>query len=84
MTSEVRGVKDLQLLGRLGILLTIPAVLAAGPLFGYFAGSVVDQRWQTGPWTIAAGIVVGGVGSCIEVYRILRWVKRFERNQIGK
>jgi F0F1-type ATP synthase assembly protein I len=84
VVGEVRGVKDLQLLGRLGMLLTIPAVLAAGPLLGYFAGNFVHQRWQSGPWTMAAGIVIGGAGSCIEVYRILRWVRRFDRNKSGK
>ena len=76
--------KDVQLLGRLGVVLTIPVVLAVGPLVGYLIGSAVDQRWRTGPWGLGIGLTLGGTGSCIEVYRILRWVASLERKRIGK
>lgn len=75
--------KDLQLLGRFGIALSVPVVLAAGPLLGYVLGSALDRRWHTSPWVMSLGVILGGSASCIEVYRILRWIGRIERNTPG-
>lgn len=75
---------DLQLLGRLGMLLTVPVVLVAGPLLGTFMGNALDRRWHTAPWGLLICAAAGGLGSLIEVYRILRWVARLDRNKGGK
>ncbi|MBI3321141.1 MAG: AtpZ/AtpI family protein [Candidatus Omnitrophica bacterium] len=75
--------KDLQLLGRLGMLLTVPIVLAAGPLVGVLVGHWLDRRWHTAPGALVLGAAVGGIGSGIEVYRILRWVARAGRHSVG-
>lgn len=75
--------KDLQLLGRVGILLTVPVILAAGPLIGIAVGGLLDQRWRTAPWALLVCAVAGGLGSIVEVYRILRWIARFDRSRRG-
>lgn len=68
------GWQDLRLIGRLGITLTIPAVLAVGPLGGYAAGTWLDGRWRTAPWGLFGGLLLGSVASGVQVYRILRWI----------
>ena len=75
---------DLQLLGRLGVLLTVPMVLVVGPMLGAFIGNALDRRWHTAPWGLLLCAATGGLGSLIEVYRILRWVARLDRNKSGK
>ena len=76
--------KDLQLLSRLSAVLMVPAVLVAGPVLGVLLGDAVDRRWQSAPWGLLVGAAVGGLGSCIEVYRILRWIATLDRNRTGK
>ena len=71
-------------MGRLGVVLTIPVVLATGPLVGYVVGSAIDERWQTASWAMGVGVIVGGLGSCVQVYRILRWVAQHERKASGR
>ena len=75
--------KDLRLLGRLGILLTVPIVLVGGPLIGVAVGRVVDRRSHTAPWALVICATLGGIGSAIEVYRILRWIARVDRHKTG-
>lgn len=75
--------KDLQLLGRLGILLTVPVVLVAGPLVGVVVGRLLDQRWHTPPWALLICATLGGMGSAIEVCRILQWIARVDRDKTG-
>ena len=75
---------DRQLLGRLGVLLTVPMVMAAGPVIGSCVGGALDRRWQTAPWWLLICAAIGGVGSWIQVYRILQWVARFDRGKAGK
>ena len=75
---------DLQLLGRLGVLLTVPIVLVAGPVLGSLVGDALDHRWRTTPWGLLVFAAIGGMGACLEVYRILRWIARLDRNNPGK
>ena len=75
---------DLQLLERLGVLLTVPMILVAGPVLGSFVGGALDRRWHTAPWGLLACAALGGIGSSIEVYRILRWVARLDRSKGGE
>ena len=77
------GQKDLQLLGRLGIVLMIPTVLGAGPLIGYLLGSALDRPWHTSRLAIV-GAVIGGVGSCLQLYRIFRWIAKSEQDETEK
>ena len=77
--GELSGWDDLQLLGRVGVVITVPAVLVAGPVLGIFIGSALDRRWHTAPWVLVVLAACGMIGSSIEVYRILRWIARLSR-----
>lgn len=78
------GWKDHELLSRLGITLTIPVILATGPLAGYFVGSWLDRRWGTAPWATGAAVALGCIGSGIQVYRMLQWIAQADRTRTGK
>ena len=73
--------KDIQRLSRFGIVLTIPAALVAGPLIGYVAGQQIDQRWQTTPRVAIGGAIIGFLASCIQVFRILVWISKVDRDK---
>jgi F0F1-type ATP synthase assembly protein I len=79
----MRGWRDLQLVGRLGMLLTVPVILVSGPLLGAVFGGWMDRRWHTEPWALVACSALGAIGSGVEVYRILRWIARLGRNKTG-
>ena len=78
------GWKDHELLSRLGITLTIPVILATGPLAGYFVGSWLDRRWGTAPWALGAAVALGLIGSGVQVYRMLQWIAQADRTRTGK
>ena len=78
------GWKDRELLGRLGVALTIPVVLATGPLAGYLVGSWLDRRWGTAPWALGAAVTLGFIGSGVQVYRMLQWIAQADRTRTGK
>ena len=78
------GWSDLQLLSRLGIVFTVPVILAAGPLLGDVLGAWVDRRWQTAPWGMAIGVTFGLIGSGVQLYHIYQWLVTQERNKTGK
>ena len=75
--------QDLKLLGRVGILLAIPIFLVAGPLAGVVVGRVLDRRWRTAPCALVICAALGGIGSAVEVYRILRWIAKLDRHRTG-
>ncbi|MBI3323672.1 MAG: AtpZ/AtpI family protein [Candidatus Omnitrophica bacterium] len=63
-----------------GLLTSIPFVLLAGPAIGYYLGNALDARWPHAPWGIGVGTILGASGSCVQVYRILRWIATAQRN----
>jgi len=67
--------KDPESLRKASMLLTIPTMLVAAPLVGYFLGSVVDARFRTAPWGVAAGVVLGFVAAGRQITIIIRRVQ---------
>ncbi len=53
---------DLRVLG-----LGLELALAIGGL-GWL-GDWADHRWQTGPWLLLSGIILGTVGGCWNIYK---------------
>ncbi len=50
----------------------IPALLALGPILGWFLGDFLDKQLGTGPWLSYFGILVGFVAAGREVYRLAK------------
>ena len=63
---------------QIGILTSIPFILVAGPLVGYFAGSWIDRKFGTEPTVTFVFIVLGVLASMREMVRIIKEVLKQE------
>lgn len=54
------------------MLAAIPALLAIGPVLGWFLGDFLDKKIGTGPWLSYFGILVGFVAAGREVYKLAK------------
>ncbi len=57
---------------QLSLLTTVPAIMLAAPLIGYFIGDWVDGKLGTEPYLAAAGALLGIAAAGIETYRIIK------------
>ncbi|MFQ6002785.1 MAG: AtpZ/AtpI family protein [Candidatus Zixiibacteriota bacterium] len=61
---------------QLGILTTIPIILAVGPILGYFIGSFLDEKLQTQPWLMVVFIFLGFAAAGRGVYNLIKRASR--------
>ncbi len=61
---------------QIGLLTTIPMILAAAPLVGYFLGHWIDRRFGTDPWFMMILLAVGLIAGIRETILILRKANR--------
>jgi ATP synthase protein I len=57
---------------QIGILTTIPFLLAVGPILGYYIGDFLDKRLNTNPYLMILFIVLGFVASGKGVYDLIK------------
>ena len=57
---------------QIGILTTIPILLAVGPILGYYIGDFLDKRLNTDPYLMILFIVLGFVASGKGVYDLIK------------
>jgi len=57
---------------QIGILTTIPILLAVGPILGYYIGDFLDKRLNTTPYLMILLIVLGFVASGKGVYDLIK------------
>lgn len=55
-----------------GLLLAIPTLLIVAPLVGFFIGNWFDRRFNTSPWFVILGLILGFVAAGREIMRIYR------------
>lgn len=55
-----------------GLLTAVPIVLLVGPTIGYYVGTAIDRRWDTAPWGVGVGIVLGLVASGRVTIQLIR------------
>lgn len=67
--------KDQSALRKASMLMTIPTLLIASPLVGFFLGSVVDRKFGTDPWVSFAGVILGFVAAGRQITIIVRRVQ---------
>ncbi len=56
---------------QIGLLTTIPFMLAAGPILGYLIGSFLDKKFGTEPYLMILFITFGFIASGKQVYNII-------------
>ncbi len=60
-----------RLLRRLGLLTTIPVVLLAGPLIGFYIGDYIDKKLSTAPWFMLFFLLLGFIASIRQTITLL-------------
>lgn len=71
----------LQIAWQVGVLTTVPFILVAGPLIGFWMGDWIDQRYATDPYGKAVLIFLGFAGSIREIVRIVQRILRDDRTR---
>lgn len=61
----------------LAIYTSLIFLMPASLLGGYFLGSQLDQYLGTSPWFLIIGVLLGGAGAFIQLFRILK--KEYKR-----
>ena len=61
--------KDLR---QLSILASVPAIIFAAPLVGFFIGKWADGKFQTEPVLMTIGVVLGIAAAGVETYRLVK------------
>lgn len=59
-------------LRQLGLLGTIPILLAVGPVIGFFIGRWLDGIMGTEPYLLIIFLIIGFIAAGKEVYRIIK------------
>ena len=57
---------------QIGLLSSIPFILALAPIVGYFLGKFLDQKFQTEPWLSLVLLALGFVAGVRETIKIVK------------
>jgi F0F1-type ATP synthase assembly protein I len=57
---------------QIGLVGTIPMMMAAGPTIGYFIGSYLDKKFETGPYLLILMLVLGFAASVKETWNLIK------------
>jgi F0F1-type ATP synthase assembly protein I len=69
---------------QIALLGTVPAILVAAPLIGYFAGNWADNKFGTTPYLMIAGVVLGFGAAGREIYRLVKKSEELEEEKDSK
>ncbi len=61
---------------QVGLLTTIPFILALAPIVGFLLGQYLDKRFQTRPWLSVILLALGFVAGVRETINIIRISQR--------
>lgn len=61
---------------QVGLLSSIPFILALAPIIGYFLGKYLDQKFRTQPWLSLVLLGLGFVAGVRETIRIVKLSQR--------
>ncbi len=68
-------------LRQIGLLATVPMLLLAAPLVGYFAGQWADSHFGTEPYLSALGTILGLASAGIETYNLVKKASATEKDK---
>jgi len=57
---------------QVGLLTTIPLLLAVSPIIGFFIGSFLDKRFNTDPIFTIVFLVIGFIAGARQVMNVVR------------
>jgi ATP synthase protein I len=57
------------------LALSIPFVMCIPPLVGWWIGGHLDARFETTPYLVYTGLLIGVIAGAREAYRILKRIK---------
>ena len=63
---------------QVGMLTSIPFILALAPIIGYFLGKYLDQKFRTQPWLSVVLLALGFVAGVRETIQIVKLSQREE------
>ncbi len=66
---------------QIGVLTTIPIVLLAGPVVGFWIGGWIDRKALIYPWFTIIFVALGFLASGREVLRMLKQVLKDENTK---
>ncbi len=66
--------EKLKLYRQLSLIGVIPAIMAVGPLIGFFIGKWLDEKFGTEPYLMWVLILMGLIAAGKETYRIIKRV----------
>lgn len=69
---------------QIALLGTVPAILVAAPLIGFFAGKWADGRLGTTPYLMTAGVILGFAAAGREIYRLVKKSEALEDEKDSK
>lgn len=61
---------------QVGLLTTIPFILALAPIVGFLLGQYLDKRFQTRPWLSVILLALGFVAGVRETIKIIQLSQR--------
>lgn len=67
---------NFKLVRQMGLAITIPMMLLAGPLVGWFIGSWLDKKFGTNPWLLIILLVLGTTASVRETIKIIKEISK--------
>lgn len=59
-----------------GIAVSIPFVLAAGPIAGHFAGEYLRSKFNLGSAVIIFCITIGFLASAVETVKLIKFISK--------
>lgn len=68
-------------LAQVSLLAAVPAILVAAPLIGFFLGRWADNKFDSEPYLMIAGIVLGFSAAAREIYNLVRKSEEMERRK---
>ena len=67
-----KGSKKVSSWRQIGLLSSIPFILALAPIVGYFLGKYLDQKFRTQPWLSLVLLGLGFVAGVRETIKIIK------------
>lgn len=64
--------KDRKFYQQMSLLAVIPALIIVSPMIGFFIGDYLDDRFETSPYLVIAGLIVGFAAAGIETARMIK------------
>ena len=58
---------DLKWLGLLQVGMALVGCIA----LGYFLGAWLDRKWESSPWGVVGGVVLGSLGGFVHLFRTI-------------